>query len=56
MFHSDLGAKLRLAEENDVIFVEQGKTFEINLECLDEDGNVAVLGNITRLRTVKIWG
>lgn len=41
---SDLGVKLRLAEENDVIFVEQGKTFDINIECVDEEGNVTDLG------------
>ena len=40
----DLGVKLRLAEDADVIFVEQGQTFDMHLECVDEEGNVARLG------------
>ncbi len=41
----DGAVRLKLAGENDVLFVEQGKTFTINLECMDEDGDVAILGN-----------
>ena len=35
---------MRLAEENDVLFVEQGKTFTFNFECVDQSGNVTALG------------
>ena len=41
---SDLSVRVQLAEPNDVIFVEQGKTFDISIECLDEEGNVAKFG------------
>lgn len=30
---------------NDVIYVEQGKMFDISIECVDEDDNVALCGN-----------
>ena len=46
--------KLRLAEDADVIFVEQGQTFDMHLECVDEEGNVAKLGTCIIIHDVHI--
>lgn len=36
--------RLKVSTENEVLFVEQGKTFNVNLECVDEDDKVTTLG------------
>jgi hypothetical protein len=39
----DEAVRLKLAQESEV-FVEQGKTFTVSFECVDEDGNITTLG------------
>ena len=38
------GVRLKLAEEGDVVYVEQGSTFSISFHVMDEEGMLADLG------------
>ncbi len=35
--------------------MEQGKTFDITFECVDEEGNVTALGNVLCMCRVEDW-
>ena len=34
--------RLKASTENGILYVEQGKTFDVSLECVDENGKVTL--------------
>ena len=43
---ADEVVKVKLAGEQEMIYVEQGKTFDLDIECVDKDGNVIDFGKL----------
>lgn len=41
--------KVRLVGEQEMIYVEQGKTFSFDIECVEKDGNVVDFGKFILL-------